>query len=55
MESITNESPILLLDDVMSELGQYTATKITRKPFQSIQTFITTTSLDHLQNFARKS
>ena len=50
MESITNESPILLLDDVMSELDNIRQLKLLETISQSIQTFITTTSLDHLQN-----
>ena len=50
MESITNESPILLLDDVMSELDNTRQLKLLETISQSIQTFITTTSLDHLQN-----
>ncbi|KJQ74934.1 DNA replication/repair protein RecF [Streptococcus oralis] len=50
MESITNESPILLLDDVMSELDNTRQLKLLETISQSIQTFITTTTLDHLQN-----
>ena len=50
MESITTESPILLLDDVMSELDNTRQLKLLETISQSIQTFITTTSLDHLQN-----
>ncbi|KXT74269.1 DNA recombination and repair protein RecF [Streptococcus sp. DD10] len=50
MESITNETPILLLDDVMSELDNTRQLKLLETISQSIQTFITTTSLDHLQN-----
>ena len=49
MESITTESPILLLDDVMSELDNTRQLKLLETISQSIQTFITTTSLDHLQ------
>ena len=47
MESITTESPILLLDDVMSELDNTRQLKLLETISQSIQTFITTTSLDH--------
>lgn len=50
MESITTESPILLLDDVMSELDNTRQLKLLETISHSIQTFITTTSLDHLQN-----
>ena len=50
MESITKESPILLLDDVMSELDNNRQLKLLETISQNIQTFITTTSLEHLQN-----
>lgn len=50
MESITKEAPILLLDDVMSELDNTRQLKLLKTISQNIQTFITTTSLDHLQN-----
>lgn len=50
MESVTNEAPILLLDDVMSELDNTRQLKLLETISQNIQTFITTTSLDHLQN-----
>lgn len=50
MESITKESPILLLDDVMSELDNARQLKLLETISHNIQTFITTTSLDHLQN-----
>ena len=50
MESITKESPILLLDDVMSELDNTRQLKLLETISQNIQTFITTTSLEHLQN-----
>ena len=50
MESITKESPILLLDDVMSELDNTRQLKLLETISYNIQTFITTTSLDHLQN-----
>lgn len=50
MESITKEAPILLLDDVMSELDNTRQLKLLETISQNIQTFITTTSLDHLQN-----
>ena len=44
MENITTESPILLLDDVMSELDNTRQLKLLETISQSIQTFITTTS-----------
>ena len=50
MESITQESPILLLDDVMSELDNNRQLKLLETISHNIQTFITTTSLEHLQN-----
>ena len=50
MESITKESPIILLDDVMSELDNTRQLKLLETISHNIQTFITTTSLDHLQN-----
>ena len=50
MESITKESPVLLLDDVMSELDNTRQLKLLETISHNIQTFITTTSLDHLQN-----
>lgn len=50
MESITKEAPILLLDDVMSELDNTRQLKLLKTISQNTQTFITTTSLDHLQN-----
>ena len=50
MESITQESPILLLDDVMSELDNTRQLKLLETISHNIQTFITTTSLEHLQN-----
>ena len=50
MESITKESPILLLDDVMSELDNTRQLKLLETISQNTQTFITTTSLGHLQN-----
>ncbi|MBM9832212.1 DNA replication and repair protein RecF, partial [Enterococcus faecalis] len=49
MESVTKESPILLLDDVMSELDNNRQLKLLETISDSIQTFITTTSLDHLK------
>ena len=53
IESLTKETPILLLDDVMSELDNMRQLKLLETISQNIQTFITTTSLDHLQNLPR--
>ena len=48
METITQESPILLLDDVMSELDNSRQLKLLETISHKNQTFITTTSLEHL-------
>ncbi|MBJ8326332.1 DNA replication/repair protein RecF [Streptococcus pacificus] len=40
--------PILLLDDVMSELDNHRQLKLLENIHKNVQTFITTTSLDHL-------
>lgn len=48
MKEITREYPILLLDDVMSELDNNRQIKLLETITDTIQTFITTTSLDHL-------
>ena len=50
MEEITREKPILLLDDVMSELDNYRQLQLLETISNNIQTFITTTTLDHLKN-----
>lgn len=50
MKEITREYPILLLDDVMSELDNGRQLKLLETISNTIQTFITTTSLDHLVN-----
>ena len=50
IESLTKDTPILLLDDVMSELDNMRQLKLLETISQNIQTFITTTSLDHLHN-----
>jgi DNA replication and repair protein RecF len=44
-----NEYPILLLDDVMSELDSFRQKKLLENVLNKTQTFITTTTLDHLQ------
>ncbi|CYU91386.1 DNA replication/repair protein RecF [Streptococcus suis] len=48
MKEVTLEYPILLLDDVMSELDNNRQIKLLETITDTIQTFITTTSLDHL-------
>lgn len=48
MKEVTREYPILLLDDVMSELDNNRQMKLLETITDTIQTFITTTSLDHL-------
>ncbi|MGT2712399.1 DNA replication/repair protein RecF [Streptococcus oriscaviae] len=48
MKEVTREYPILLLDDVMSELDNTRQIKLLETISDTIQTFITTTSLDHL-------
>ena len=50
MEEITREKPILLLDDVMSELDNYRQLQLLETISNNIQTFITTTTLDHLKD-----
>ena len=54
MESITNESPILLLDDVMSELDNTTATKITRNHFSIYPNLYYNNKFRPLTKLARK-
>lgn len=50
IKSITGDSPILLLDDVMSELDNHRQLKLLEAIRDNVQTFITTTSLEHLSN-----
>ncbi|EFR45207.1 DNA replication/repair protein RecF [Streptococcus pseudoporcinus] len=51
MKELTGENPILLLDDVMSELDNLRQTKLLETIIQEhVQTFITTTSLEHLSS-----
>lgn len=45
----TGDYPILLLDDVMSELDNKRQMKLLEGIKENVQTFITTTSLDHLK------
>ena len=42
----TGEYPVLLLDDVLSELDDYRQTSLLQAINPQVQTFITTTSLD---------
>ncbi|MGT2887844.1 DNA replication/repair protein RecF [Streptococcus didelphis] len=49
MKEISGDNPILLLDDVMSELDNTRQTKLLETIItENVQTFITTTSLEHL-------
>ena len=48
MKEVTREYPILLLDDVMSELDNERQMKLLETISEKIQTFVTTTSLEHL-------
>ncbi|TWS94540.1 DNA replication/repair protein RecF [Streptococcus sp. sy018] len=50
IKKVTGDFPILLLDDVMSELDNYRQTKLLEGIDKDVQTFITTTSLDHLSH-----
>lgn len=54
MAQLTREAPILLLDDVMSELDNTRQLKLLSAISDKIQTFITTTSLDHLQHLPKE-
>lgn len=45
----TGDNPILLLDDVMSELDNHRQLKLLETISGEVQTFITTTSLEHLK------
>lgn len=48
IKKTTGDYPILLLDDVMSELDNRRQTKLLESISEHVQTFITTTSLEHL-------
>ncbi|HEN0423326.1 TPA: DNA replication/repair protein RecF [Streptococcus agalactiae] len=48
IKTVTNDYPILLLDDVMSELDNHRQLKLLERIKENVQTFITTTSLEHL-------
>lgn len=49
MNEVTGEYPILLLDDVLSELDTNRQTQLLESIQNKVQTFITTTSLDGVQ------
>lgn len=49
IKKVTGDFPILLLDDVMSELDNNRQLKLLESIDKQVQTFMTTTSLDHLQ------
>ena len=49
MRNMTGEYPILLLDDVLSELDDSRQTHLLKSIQNKVQTFITTTSLDGVQ------
>ena len=50
IKRVTGEFPILLLDDVMSELDNNRQLKLLESIDKQVQTFMTTTSLNHLKN-----
>ena len=50
----TGEYPVLLLDDVMSELDNQRQLDLLSLVIGKTQTFITTTTLDHLQHLPDK-
>lgn len=50
MKAETGEYPILLLDDVMSELDNERQMELMKVIEGKVQTFITTTTLEHLKN-----
>ncbi len=49
MNEVTGEYPVLLLDDVLSELDDSRQTHLLKSIQNKVQTFITTTSLDGVQ------
>ncbi|AND80229.1 DNA replication/repair protein RecF [Streptococcus pantholopis] len=48
IKAVRGDNPILLLDDVMSELDNQRQMKLLQGIKENVQTFITTTSLEHL-------
>jgi DNA replication and repair protein RecF len=45
-----NQTPVLLLDDVMSELDEQRRTQLIKVISQDIQTFITSTNLSYFDD-----
>lgn len=55
IKNVTGDYPILLLDDVMSELDNYRQTELLKMIIaKNVQTFITTTSLEHLSQLPKE-
>lgn len=50
MKQETNEAPILLLDDVLSELDDYRQSHLLNSIQNEVQTFVTTTSIDGIHH-----
>ena len=54
VKDVINDTPILLLDDVLSELDDQRKTKLLDILNNRIQTFITTTSIDGIEHHVIK-
>lgn len=55
IKQTTGDYPVLLLDDVMSELDNHRQAKLLEAVLkENVQTFITTTSLEHLKDIPEK-
>ncbi|MDR0300065.1 MAG: DNA replication/repair protein RecF [Streptococcaceae bacterium] len=54
IQAETGEYPLLLLDDVMSELDNTRQLDLLETSIGKTQTFLTTTTLDHLQNLPKE-
>ncbi len=55
MKKITGDNPILLLDDVMSELDNNRQARLLETVIEeNVQTFITTTTLEHLSSLPKE-
>ncbi|EHJ53220.1 DNA replication/repair protein RecF [Streptococcus macacae] len=54
IKSASGDYPILLLDDVMSELDHFRQTKLLESISENVQAFITTTSLEHLTSLPKE-
>ena len=50
MRDRLNQTPVLLLDDVMSELDEQRRTQLIKVISQDIQTFITSTNLSYFDD-----